>query len=175
MARRRAHGLLLALLAGSWCTVALEQQDQGSQPDQPARIVLPTYELEPPQQLAEASTSPRPPAGLASTKRPERAREELKERGPLEPKPVNKLQLVLLEYLQPTPLVDGLREEDKYGNDGERFNRIGRTFVDGVGALTSLLRSAVDYPTVVLKGISRRFTQALNSIGSRIVGLQRRR
>nr|CAD7456775.1 unnamed protein product [Timema tahoe] len=63
----------------------------------------------------------------------------------------------------PVPIVDNIKEEDKYGNTGAKFNRIGRGFVDGVSAITSFFSTAADYPVTVLKGISRKVTEQLNN------------
>lgn len=40
--------------------------------------------------------------------------------------------------------MDTIREEDKYGNDGEQLGQVGRSIVGGVEKVTNFLSSAVD-------------------------------
>jgi hypothetical protein len=40
--------------------------------------------------------------------------------------------------------VDTIREEEKYGNDGEKLGQVGRTIVGGVTKFTNFLGSTVD-------------------------------
>lgn len=50
--------------------------------------------------------------------------------------------------LQPLPVVDVTKEEEKYGNEGDKFNRIGRGFIGGVETLSSMLTSALSVNTI---------------------------
>lgn len=64
--------------------------------------------------------------------------------GPLE-KPISKpIAKVLESFLNPTPLVDGIREEEKYGNSGDKFIGIGRALVDGFEKFGNFLNGVVD-------------------------------
>jgi hypothetical protein len=47
-------------------------------------------------------------------------------------------------HLQPQPILDTIREEEKYGNDGEGLGQVGRSFVGGVAKLTNFLSSTAD-------------------------------
>ncbi|KDR19842.1 uncharacterized protein LOC110829571 [Zootermopsis nevadensis] len=84
---------------------------------------------------------------------------------------LNYFQTLLLSMLQPKPIVDTIREEDKYGNDGEQLGQVGRSIVGGVEKVTNFLSSAVDLPYDILKSFTRKATEKLNNIGSKIVGL----
>lgn len=57
------------------------------------------------------------------------------------PKPIAN---VLESFLNPTPLVDGIKEEEKYGNSGDKFIGIGRTLVDGFEKFSNFLNGVVD-------------------------------
>lgn len=60
-------------------------------------------------------------------------------------KPISKpIANVLESFLNPTPLVDGIREEEKYGNSGDKFIGIGRTLVDGFEKFSNFLNGVVD-------------------------------
>nr|CAD7441908.1 unnamed protein product [Timema bartmani] len=85
------------------------------------------------------------PAGSSySNVKLERARPESEGQSILDQKPLSKVQMVLLKFINPVPIVDNIKEEDKYGNTGAKFNRIGRGFVDGVSAITSFFSTAAD-------------------------------
>ena len=57
------------------------------------------------------------------------------------PNPIGRF---LESYLRPTPLVDKIREEDKYGNNGDKFIGIGRALVGGFEGLSNFLNAVVD-------------------------------
>lgn len=59
----------------------------------------------------------------------------------------------LLIVLQPLPVVDVTKEEDKYGNDGDKFNRFGRGVVGGVESLSSRLTSALSVNIIFDKSL----------------------
>lgn len=52
--------------------------------------------------------------------------------------------------LQPLPIVDVTREEEKYGNDGDKFNRFGRSFIGGVETVSTVVTSALSVKRDVL-------------------------
>uniref|UniRef100_A0A2S2N8E2 RxLR effector protein n=1 Tax=Schizaphis graminum TaxID=13262 RepID=A0A2S2N8E2_SCHGA len=78
----------------------------------------------------------------------------------------------LLNFLKPLPVVDVTREEDKYGNDGDKFNRIGRGVIGGVETVSNMLTSALSFPVDTAKKLSRTATEMLNNLGGRLIGLQ---
>ncbi|XP_044596570.1 uncharacterized protein LOC123273258 isoform X2 [Cotesia glomerata] len=85
------------------------------------------------------------------------------------PKPV---QGFLENLLSPVPLVDRIREEDKYGNTGDKFIGIGRALIKGFEGFSNFLNTIVDLPVDAAKKTSRGITAALNQIGGKLVGLE---
>jgi hypothetical protein len=55
--------------------------------------------------------------------------------------------LTIAFHTQPQPILDTIREDEKYGNDGEALGQVGRTIVGGVTKFTSFLSSTVDVST----------------------------
>ncbi|XP_017766479.1 PREDICTED: uncharacterized protein LOC108555365 [Eufriesea mexicana] len=87
-------------------------------------------------------------------------------------KPVPKPIAGFLEsFLKPTPLVDGIKEQEKYGNSGDKFIGIGRALVSGFEGFSNFLNTIVDFPRNAAKKTSRGITEALNQVGARLVGL----
>ncbi|XP_057324733.1 uncharacterized protein LOC130667280 isoform X2 [Microplitis mediator] len=85
------------------------------------------------------------------------------------PKPV---QGFLQNFLSPVPLVDRIREEDKYGNSGDKFIGIGRALINGFEGFSNFLNAVVEIPVDAAKKTSRGITAALNQIGGKLVGLE---
>ncbi|KAE8743097.1 hypothetical protein FOCC_FOCC011343 [Frankliniella occidentalis] len=83
----------------------------------------------------------------------------------------NAVQGILLNILQPKPIVDSIREEDKYGNTGDRFAFVGRGVVAGFEGFSNILNKVLDFPFETAKKVSRSATEALNNLGSRLIGL----
>ncbi|GLH07135.1 Uncharacterized protein GBIM_12660, partial [Gryllus bimaculatus] len=61
---------------------------------------------------------------------------------PITKKMYDFIESVLVNVLRPKPILDTIKEEEKYGNDGEKFNKVGRSVVGGVETLTTLIASA---------------------------------
>lgn len=88
-------------------------------------------------------------------------------------KPVPRPAAGLLEsFLKPTPLVDGIKEQDKYGNTGDKFIGIGRALVNSFEGFSNFLNTIVDFPRNAAKTTSRGLTEALNHVGAKLVGLE---
>ncbi|XP_071641060.1 uncharacterized protein [Temnothorax longispinosus] len=79
---------------------------------------------------------------------------------------------VLNGFLTPKPLVDRIRDEEKYGNMGDKFIGIGRGFINGFENLSNFLNFLTEFPVGITKQVSRGVTQTLNELGSRLIGLQ---
>ncbi|XP_076548733.1 uncharacterized protein LOC143306113 [Osmia lignaria lignaria] len=79
---------------------------------------------------------------------------------------------ILESFLQPTPIVDGLKEQEKYGNTGDKFIGIGRALVSGFEGFSNFLNAVVDFPRNAAKKTSRGLTEALNHVGAKLVGLE---
>lgn len=59
------------------------------------------------------------------------------------PKPDNVIQ-ALNSFLTPRPIVDRIKEEEKYGNNGDQFSGIGRTIVNAYENFSNFLNRVVD-------------------------------
>ncbi|XP_043484287.1 uncharacterized protein LOC122512488 isoform X2 [Leptopilina heterotoma] len=85
---------------------------------------------------------------------------------------LNPVEGILEKFFKPTPLIDGISEDQKYGNSGDKFIGVGRALVNGFEGLSNFLNAAVDFPVKAAKNTSRGITEALNQLGSKLVGLQ---
>ncbi|XP_017799021.1 PREDICTED: uncharacterized protein LOC108579875 [Habropoda laboriosa] len=79
---------------------------------------------------------------------------------------------VLESFLSPTPLVDGIKEQEKYGNSGDKFIGIGRALVSSFEGFSNFLNAIIDFPRNAAKKTSRGITEALNHVGARLIGLE---
>ncbi|XP_031839805.1 uncharacterized protein LOC116430172 [Nomia melanderi] len=75
-------------------------------------------------------------------------------------------------FFKPTPLVDGIKENEKYGNTGDKFIGIGRALVSGFEGFSNFLNAVVSFPKNAAKKTSRGITEALNHVGARLIGLE---
>ncbi|XP_046743216.1 uncharacterized protein LOC124409565 isoform X1 [Diprion similis] len=91
--------------------------------------------------------------------------------GFLEKPKMSYIEGVLENFLRPTPLVDGIKESEKYGNSGDRFTGIGKAIVGGYEGFSNFLNAVVDFPVDAAKKTSRKLTETLNQFGARLVGL----
>lgn len=128
---------------------------------------------------ADATTSDQPfdPTldALADAKYDESDDEDNGKNGGTEDREKRQLSFVqgrLLNFLKPLPVVDVTKEDEKYGNDGDKFNRIGRGFIGGVESVSNMLTSALSFPVDTAKKLSRSATEMLNNLGGRLIGLQ---
>ncbi|XP_076676630.1 uncharacterized protein LOC143373336 isoform X2 [Andrena cerasifolii] len=88
-------------------------------------------------------------------------------------RPIPKPFMGILEsFFRPTPLIDGIKEQDKYTNTGDKFIGIGRALVSGFEGLSNFLNAIVDFPKNAAKKTSRGITEALNHAGARLIGLE---
>ena len=51
---------------------------------------------------------------------------------------------ILESFFRPTPLIDGIKEQDKYTNTGDKFIGIGRALVSGFEGFSNFLNAIVD-------------------------------
>ncbi|XP_012053998.1 PREDICTED: uncharacterized protein LOC105617026 [Atta cephalotes] len=86
-------------------------------------------------------------------------------------KPDNIMRL-LDTFLTSKPLVDRIKNEQKYGNKGDKFNGIGRAFINGYENFSNFLNNLVEFPVDIVKQTSRGITQMLDKLGARIIGLE---
>ncbi|XP_076641243.1 uncharacterized protein LOC143352539 isoform X1 [Halictus rubicundus] len=88
-------------------------------------------------------------------------------------RPITKPFMGMLEaFFRPTPLVDNIKEREKYGNNGDKFIGIGRALVSSLEGFSNFLNSVIELPKNTARKASRGLTDALNHVGARIVGLE---
>ena len=80
---------------------------------------------------------------------PSRTRETVRlenesEQAILEKKKTNPISSLLESITKPKPIVDNIREEEKYGNNGDKFIGVGRALVNGFEGLSNFLNAIVD-------------------------------
>ncbi|KAJ8679336.1 hypothetical protein QAD02_015123 [Eretmocerus hayati] len=90
----------------------------------------------------------------------------------LEKRKPNPIGSLIENIVKPTPIVDGINEEDKYGNQGDRFIGVGRALVNGVEGLSNIFNAVLEFPVSAAKQTSRGITEVFNKIGAKLVGLQ---
>ncbi|XP_070163342.1 uncharacterized protein [Polyergus mexicanus] len=90
----------------------------------------------------------------------------------LERRKPDNIKQALYNIVTPTPIVDGIKEEEKYGNTGDKFIGFGRTFVKGFENLANTLSAIINIPYNAAKQTSRAATQILDQLGKRLIGLE---
>lgn len=79
---------------------------------------------------------------------------------------------LFINLFNPTPLVDQIKEEDKYGNTGNKMAGIGRALVNGYESFSNFLNSAINSAQNIKKSVGNNIVDALNQFGGKLVGLQ---
>ncbi|XP_018311960.1 uncharacterized protein [Mycetomoellerius zeteki] len=92
--------------------------------------------------------------------------------GILEKRKPDNIRRLLDSFLTPKPLIDRIKDEEKYGNRGDKFIGIGRVFINGFENFSNFLNNLVEFPTGIAKQTSRGITQTLDKLGARIIGLE---
>ncbi|KAK9876577.1 hypothetical protein WA026_013957 [Henosepilachna vigintioctopunctata] len=80
-------------------------------------------------------------------------------------------QKAVADILNPKPIVDTIREEEKYGNEGDKFKTVGRALVNGFEALSNTINALIDIPVTKVKFLGKQITANLNAVGGKLVGL----
>lgn len=62
----------------------------------------------------------------------------------LEKRQPDNIRQFLYNMLTPRPLVDRIKEEEKYGNMGDKFMGVGRAFINGYESFSNFLNKVVD-------------------------------
>ncbi|XP_065351315.1 uncharacterized protein LOC135946827 [Cloeon dipterum] len=84
---------------------------------------------------------------------------------------LNGVQKLIYDYLEPKPIVDTIKEEEKYGNQGDVLGGVGRAIVGGTESLTVFAANAVSLPGSLFRRAVNRLTENLSRMGASIVGL----
>ncbi|VVC86254.1 uncharacterized protein LOC126979091 [Leptidea sinapis] len=74
-------------------------------------------------------------------------------------------------FLQPKPIVDTIKEEEKYGNNGDKFYKVGKAVVGGAEGISNFVNAIIAIPGSLISSITRSATAKLNNIGGKLVGL----
>ncbi|XP_069365205.1 uncharacterized protein [Maniola hyperantus] len=81
------------------------------------------------------------------------------------------VQNVVAGVFQPQPIVDTIKEEEKYGNSGDKFESTGRALVNGAEGISNFVNSILEVPGKIFRSITRAASEKLNNLGSKLVGL----
>ncbi|KAL0852220.1 hypothetical protein ABMA28_000438 [Loxostege sticticalis] len=81
------------------------------------------------------------------------------------------LHQVVAGLFQPKPVVDTIKEEEKYGNHGDKFYNVGRAVVSGAEGVSNFVNSVLEVPGSIIKKIARATSEKLNNLGGRLIGL----
>lgn len=68
------------------------------------------------------------------------------------PKSQNPVSSFLESVLKPKPIVDSISEEEKYGNNGDKFIGVGRALVNGFEGLSNFLNAVVEVSVDIRTG-----------------------
>ncbi|XP_068158381.1 uncharacterized protein [Drosophila tropicalis] len=80
-------------------------------------------------------------------------------------------QKKLTDVVQPAPILDSISEHEKYGNNGDMFDGISRTIVNGYEAFSNILNTFIQKPKELARSFSKGITAQLDIIGGKLVGL----
>ncbi|XP_023945508.1 uncharacterized protein LOC112051179 [Bicyclus anynana] len=81
------------------------------------------------------------------------------------------VQNAVAGIFQPQPIVDTIKEEEKYGNSGDKFRDTGRAIVNGAEGISNFVNSILEVPSRIFRSITRAASEKLNNLGSKLVGL----
>lgn len=80
-------------------------------------------------------------------------------------------QKKIADISHPVPILDSISEHEKYGNNGDKFDGISRSIVNGYEAFSNLLNTLIQKPKELARSVSKGITAQLDIIGGKIVGL----
>ncbi|EDV47332.1 uncharacterized protein LOC6551313 [Drosophila erecta] len=80
-------------------------------------------------------------------------------------------QKKLADLAQPVPILDSIGEHEKYGNNGDMFDGISRSIVNGYEAFSNLLNTFIQKPKELARSVTKGITAQLDVIGGKLVGL----
>ncbi|XP_076760964.1 uncharacterized protein LOC143429313 [Xylocopa sonorina] len=86
-------------------------------------------------------------------------------------KPISKPITGILEsILRPVPVVDNIREEERYGNTDGRVKGLSTALVNGYEEFTNFLNSFIEFPRSAAQRKSQGLTDILSRVGERLIG-----
>ncbi|XP_067638947.1 uncharacterized protein [Eurosta solidaginis] len=77
----------------------------------------------------------------------------------------------VVDFADLEPIVDTISEHEKYGNNGDMFDGLARSIVNGYEAFSNIINTFIQKPTDIARSISKSITAQLDIIGGKIVGL----
>ncbi|XP_073829594.1 uncharacterized protein [Musca autumnalis] len=80
-------------------------------------------------------------------------------------------QKFIVDKTQPVPILDTIHEHEKYGNNGDMFDGISRSLVNGYEAFSNFLNTIIQKPQQIFKSINKSVNAQLDIIGGKLVGL----
>ncbi|XP_075155890.1 uncharacterized protein LOC142229233 [Haematobia irritans] len=80
-------------------------------------------------------------------------------------------QKAIVDKTQLLPIVDTISEHEKYGNNGDMFDGISRSLVNGYEAFSNFLNTIIQKPQQIFKSINKSVNTHLDIIGGKLVGL----
>ncbi|CAO1381850.1 unnamed protein product [Diamesa tonsa] len=81
------------------------------------------------------------------------------------------LQQKTADFFKPKPVLDGIREEDKYGNTGDQFQFLNNLVVRSFEAISNVVNKIIDAPGKTLQKVLGKAVDVGNNIGGKVVGL----
>uniref|UniRef100_A0A1A9WAY4 Uncharacterized protein n=1 Tax=Glossina brevipalpis TaxID=37001 RepID=A0A1A9WAY4_9MUSC len=69
------------------------------------------------------------------------------------------------------PILDTIKESDKYGNNGDKFDGISRSIINGYEAFSNFLNTLIEKPKEIVRSVSKGITTQLDVIGGKLIGL----
>ncbi|XP_035737725.1 uncharacterized protein LOC118448496 [Vespa mandarinia] len=79
---------------------------------------------------------------------------------------------LLVNFFMPIPLLDRIKEEEKYGNTGNNLAGIGKAFINGFENFSNFLNSAFGSTQNIKKKVKENISEALDQIGGKLIGFQ---
>uniref|UniRef100_A0A182JKD7 Uncharacterized protein n=2 Tax=Anopheles atroparvus TaxID=41427 RepID=A0A182JKD7_ANOAO len=83
------------------------------------------------------------------------------------------LQHKVKSFFDAEPLIDNIRESDKYGNTGDQFYFITKPLVETTAKVNMFINSVIAAPKKLLSGFQKQANDKLNDVGAALVGLRR--
>ncbi|XP_058053396.1 uncharacterized protein LOC131205346 [Anopheles bellator] len=81
------------------------------------------------------------------------------------------LQRKVKSLFDTEPLIDNIRESDKYGNTGDQFYFITKPLVETTAKVNMFINSVIAAPKKLLEGFKKQANDKLNDVGGALVGL----
>ncbi|XP_043668732.1 uncharacterized protein LOC122629412, partial [Vespula pensylvanica] len=79
---------------------------------------------------------------------------------------------LFVNFFMPTPLLDRIKEEEKYGNTGNKLTGIGKALINGYENFSNFVNSALSSTQNFKKAVGENISETLDQIGGKLVGLQ---